>query len=124
MNTNFYSFWFDVDPTENRARVFRFKATKILVIIFIYLPSDVISQEKTAISSRSITKASKYAIPLKPTHKLAESKRYLVSWKMQGNIKIVLNSKHTKKNTLTTDWIKNKINKVRKVRCKKNQSGF
>ena len=32
----------------------------------IYLPSDVISQEKTATSSRSITKASKYAIPLKP----------------------------------------------------------
>ena len=34
--------------------------------LFIYLPSDVISQEKTATSSRSITKASKYAIPLKP----------------------------------------------------------
>ena len=47
---------------------------KIIIIIFIYLPSDVISQEKTATSSRSITKASKYAIPLKPTHKLAESK--------------------------------------------------
>ena len=40
----------------------------------IYLPSDVISQEKTATFSRSITKASKYAILLKPTHKLAESK--------------------------------------------------
>ena len=52
----------------------------IIMIIFIYLPSDVISQEKTATSSRSITKASKYAIPLKPTHKLAESKRYLVTW--------------------------------------------
>ena len=52
----------------------------IITIIFIYLPSDVISQEKTATSSRSITKASKYAIPLKPTHKLAESKRYLVTW--------------------------------------------
>ena len=54
----------------------------IIIIIFIYLPSDVISQEKTATSSRSIsiTKASKYAIPLKPTHKLAESKRYLVTW--------------------------------------------
>ena len=39
----------------------------IIIIIFIYLPSDVISQEKkTATSSRSITKASKYAIPLKP----------------------------------------------------------
>ena len=38
----------------------------IIIIIFIYLPSDVISQEKTANSSRSITKASKYAIPLKP----------------------------------------------------------
>ena len=52
----------------------------IIIIIFIYLPSDVISQEKTATSSRSITKASKYAIPFKPTHKLAESKRYLVTW--------------------------------------------
>ena len=52
----------------------------IIIIIFIYLPSDVISQEKTATSSRSITKASKYTIPLKPTHKLAESKRYLVTW--------------------------------------------
>ena len=51
-----------------------------LFTIFIYLPSDVISQEKTATSSRSITKASKYAIPLKPTHKRAESKRYLVTW--------------------------------------------
>ena len=39
----------------------------IIIIIFIYLPSDVISQEKkTATSSTSITKASKYAIPLKP----------------------------------------------------------
>ena len=52
----------------------------IIIIIFIYLPSDVISQEKTATSSRFISKASKYAIPLKPTHKLAESKRYLVTW--------------------------------------------
>ena len=52
----------------------------IIIIIFIYLPSDITSQEKTATSSRSITKASKYAIPLKPTHKLAESKRYLVTW--------------------------------------------
>ena len=52
----------------------------IIIIIFIYLPSDVISQEKTATFSRSITKTSKYAIPLKPTHKLAESKRYLVTW--------------------------------------------
>ena len=52
----------------------------IIIIIFIYLPGDVISQEKTATSSRSITKASKNAIPLKPTHKLAESKRYLVTW--------------------------------------------
>ena len=52
----------------------------IIIIIYIYLPSDVISQEKTATSSRSITKASKYAIPLKPTHKLANSKRYLVTW--------------------------------------------
>ena len=50
------------------------------IYLFIYLPSDVISQEKTATSSRSITKASKCAIPLKPTHKLAESKRYLVTW--------------------------------------------
>ena len=38
----------------------------IIIIIFIYLPSDVISEKKTATSSRSITKASKYAIPLKP----------------------------------------------------------
>ena len=53
----------------------------IIIIIFIYLPSDVISQEKTATSSKSITKASKYAIPLKPIHKLAESKRYLVTWR-------------------------------------------
>ena len=57
-----------------------FQLNVIIIIIFIYLPSDVISQEKTATSSRSITKASKYAIPLKPTHKLAESKRYLVTW--------------------------------------------
>ena len=35
-------------------------------MVFIYLPSDVISQEKTANSSRSITKALKYVIPLKP----------------------------------------------------------
>ena len=42
----------------------------IIIIIYIYLPSDVISQEKTATSSRSITKASKYAIPLKPTQNL------------------------------------------------------
>ena len=48
--------------------------------LFVYLSSDVISQEKTATSSRSFTEASKYAIPLKPTHKLAESKRYLVTW--------------------------------------------
>ena len=53
----------------------------IIIIIFIYLPSDVISQEKTATSSRSTTKASKYAIPVKPTHKLAESERYLVTWR-------------------------------------------
>ena len=52
----------------------------LLIYLFIYLPSDVISQEKTATPSRSITKASKYAIPLKPTHKLAESQRYLVTW--------------------------------------------
>ena len=50
-------------------------------IYFTYLPSDVISQKKqTATSCRSITKTLKYAIPLKPTHKLAESKRYLVTW--------------------------------------------
>ena len=36
--------------------------------------------KKTATSSRSITKISKHAIPLKPTHKLAKSKRYLVTW--------------------------------------------
>ena len=51
-----------------------------VIVIFIYLPSDVTSQEKTATSFRSIIKASKYAIPLKPTHKLPESKRYLVTW--------------------------------------------
>ena len=55
-------------------------AIVIIIIIFIYIPSDVILQKKTATSSRSTTKASKYAIPLKPTHKLAESKRYLVTW--------------------------------------------
>ena len=32
--------------------------------------------------------------------------------KMQGNIRIVLNSKHTKKKNVTADWIENKINKV------------
>ena len=42
----------------------------------IYLPSDLILQEKIATSSRSINKASKHAMPSKPTHKLAESKRY------------------------------------------------
>ena len=42
----------------------------IIIIIFIYLPSEVISQEKTATSSRSITKAAKYAIPLKPNTNL------------------------------------------------------
>ena len=51
-----------------------------IIIIFIYLPSDVISQEKTATSSTSITKASKYAISSKPTHKPAESEQYLVTW--------------------------------------------
>ena len=45
---------------------FLLRNTIIIIIIFIYLPSDVISQEKTATSSRSITKASKYAISLKP----------------------------------------------------------
>ena len=45
----------------------------IIIIIFIYLPSDVISQEKTATSSRSITKASKYAIPLKPNSQNLQS---------------------------------------------------
>ena len=42
------------------------KSKIIIIIIFVYLPSDVISQKKTATSSKSITKASKYAIPLKP----------------------------------------------------------
>ena len=59
-------------PRTNGSRT---NGSQDIIIIFIYLPSDVISQEKTATSSRSITKASKYAIPLKPTHKLAESKR-------------------------------------------------
>ena len=45
----------------------------IHIVIFIYLPSDVISQEKTATSSRSITKALKDAIPLKPAHKNLQS---------------------------------------------------
>ena len=47
--------------------------------IFIYQVTSY-HKKKTATSSRSITKASKYAIPLKPTHKLAESMRYLVTW--------------------------------------------
>ena len=46
--------------------------------LFIYQVTSY--HKKTAISSRSITKASRHAIPLKPTHKLAESKRYLVTW--------------------------------------------
>ena len=54
---------------------------ELIIIIFIYLPSDFISQEKkTATFSRSISKASKHAIPSKPRHELAESKRYLVTW--------------------------------------------
>ena len=32
--------------------------------------------------------------------------------KMQGNIRIVLTLSIQKKNTVTTDWIENKINKV------------
>ena len=48
--------------------------------LFIYQVTSYHKKKKTATSSRSITKASKYAIPLKPTHKLAESKRYLVTW--------------------------------------------
>ena len=36
------------------------------IYLFIYLPSDVISQEKTATSSRYFTKVSKHAIPSKP----------------------------------------------------------
>ena len=47
--------------------------------LFIYQVTSY-HKKKTATSSRSITKASKYAIPLKPTHKLAESKQYLVTW--------------------------------------------
>ena len=38
-------------------------------------------KKKSATSSRFISKASKHAIPSKPTHKLAESKRYLVTWR-------------------------------------------
>ena len=64
----------------NPATCLLYDCNNIIIIIFIYLPSDVISQEITATSSTSITKASKYAIPLKPTHKLAEPKRYLVTW--------------------------------------------
>ena len=66
--------------------LFRFKYSIIIIIIiiiFIYLFIYQVTsfhKKKTATSSRSITKASKYAIPLKPTHKLAESKRYLVTW--------------------------------------------
>ena len=48
--------------------------------LFIYQVTSY-HKKKTATSSRSITKASKYAIPLKPTHKLAESKQYLVTWR-------------------------------------------
>ena len=47
--------------------------------LFIYQVTSY-HKKKTATSSRSITKASKYAIPLKPTHKLAELKQYLVTW--------------------------------------------
>ena len=45
--------------------------------LFIYQVTSYHKKKKTATSCRSITKASKYAIPLKPTHKLAESMRYL-----------------------------------------------
>ena len=55
----------------NIAEVIRKEGSATVVFIkyhhHSYLPSDVISQEKkTATPSRSITKASKYAIPLKP----------------------------------------------------------
>ena len=49
--------------------------------LFIYQKTSYHKKKKTATFSRSITKASKYAISLKPTHKLAESKRYLVTWR-------------------------------------------
>ena len=49
----------------------------IFIYLFIYLQSDVISQEKkTATFSRSISKASKHAIPSKPTHKTSRVKAY------------------------------------------------
>ena len=48
--------------------------------IYLFTKWRHITRKKTATSFRYITKASKYAIPLKPIHKLAESKRYLVTW--------------------------------------------
>ena len=44
--------------------------------LFIYQVTSYHKKQQT--SSRSISKALKHAIPSKPTHKLAESKRYLV----------------------------------------------
>ena len=46
--------------------------------LFIYQVTSY--HKKLQTSSRSISKALKHAIPSKPTHKLAESKRYLVTW--------------------------------------------
>ena len=58
---------------------FAFEKLKLSLLslsyLFIYLPTDVISQEKkTATSFKSISKASKHAIPSKPTHKTCRGK--------------------------------------------------
>ena len=52
----------------------------IYLFIYLFIYQVTSYHKKNAASSRSITKASKHAIPLKLTHKLAESKRYLVTW--------------------------------------------
>ena len=88
--TNFLNYVFII----NRIIVIMTRTTTLRICIFswqphithhhhhIYLFYQVTSyhKKKTATSSRSITKASKYAIPLKATHKLAELKRYLITW--------------------------------------------
>ena len=55
-------------------------ATIIIIIIFIYLPSDVIAQKKLHLPLGLSPKYRNMQFLLKPTHKLAESKRYLVTW--------------------------------------------
>ena len=55
----------------------------ILIFIFIYLFIYQVTsyhKKKLQLPLGLSPKHRKYAIPLKPTHKLAESKRYLVTW--------------------------------------------